>query len=167
MGRRLVWLPVAGAGIGQVHERGAAVLGLHGVKLVEGGRQDGLCLAVALQAHQPGSSVGGQLRWGARAFHGPGLLDLASWHGTTTAPDPQATAALITAYVQAGGHPAALDERAGLPPEQWVLGWHRIWAADWWYCEQLDLGWVTSNRHALYGKVITRHLIEAAYLLGA
>jgi aminoglycoside phosphotransferase (APT) family kinase protein len=103
----------------------------------------------------------------ARAFHGPGLIDLASWHGTTTAPDPQATAALITAYVNAGGHPAAQDERAGLPPEQWALGWHRIWACDW-YTQQLDLGWaIGSDSHALYSRVITRHLIEAAYLLGA
>jgi len=103
----------------------------------------------------------------ARAFHGPGLLDLASWHGTTAAPDPQATAALIEAYVRAGGHPAALDRRAGLPSEEWALGWHRIWAADW-YCEQLELGWATrSDDLALYAKVITRHLTEAAGLLHA
>jgi hypothetical protein len=101
----------------------------------------------------------------ARAFHGPGLLDLASWHGTVTAPDPQATAALIEAYVKAGGHPSALAPRAGLPPEQWALGWHRIWAVDW-YCQQLELGWVTGNdRLTAYCDAITRHLAEAAALL--
>jgi hypothetical protein len=91
----------------------------------------------------------------------------ASWHGTVTAPDPQATAALIEAYVKAGGHPSALDPRAGLPPEEWALGWHRIWAADW-CCEQLELGWVTGNDSlAAYGGAITRHLAEAARLLRA
>jgi Phosphotransferase enzyme family len=103
----------------------------------------------------------------ARAFHGPGLLDLASWHGTVTAPDPQATAALIEAYVKAGGHPSAQDPRAGLPPEEWALGWHRIWAADW-YCQQLELGWITGNDSlTAYGEAITRHLDEAARLLRA
>jgi hypothetical protein len=103
----------------------------------------------------------------ARAFHGPGLLDLASWLGTITAPDPEATASLIEAYVTAGGHPSALDHRAGLPPAEWALGWHRIWAVDW-YCEQLELGWVTGNDSlTLYGEVITRHLDEAVRLLHA
>jgi Phosphotransferase enzyme family len=101
----------------------------------------------------------------ARAFRGPGLLDLASWLGTITAPDPQSTAALIEAYVKAGGHPSALEERAGLSPGEWTLGWHRIWA---WYCQQLELGWATGNDTlAVYGEVITRHLNEAAHLLRA
>jgi hypothetical protein len=103
----------------------------------------------------------------ARAFHGPGLIDLASWHGTVNAPDPEATAALIEAYVKAGGHPSALEPRAGLPPENWALAWHRIWAVDW-YCQQLELGWVTGNDSlTIYGEVITRHLGEAIRLLRA
>jgi hypothetical protein len=103
----------------------------------------------------------------ARAFHGPGLLDLASWLGTVTAPDPDSTATLIEAYVKAGGHPSALDLRAGLPPAEWALGWHRIWAVDW-YCEQLELGWVTgSDGLTMYGEVIMRHLDEAVRLLRA
>jgi hypothetical protein len=101
----------------------------------------------------------------ARAFHGPGLIDLASWHGTVNPPDPQATAALIEAYVNAGGHPSALAPRAGLTPGEWALGWHRIWAVDW-YCQQLELGWVTGKDNlTAYGEAITRHLAEAAALL--
>jgi hypothetical protein len=102
----------------------------------------------------------------ARAFTGPGLLDLASWHGTVAPPDPDATAALITAYVKAGGHPAALDQRAGLPPEAWALGWHRIWAADW-YCQQLEMGWVPAEYITSQLSAITRHLDEAVELLRA
>ena len=102
----------------------------------------------------------------ARAFHGPGLLDLASWHGTVAAPDPEATVALIAAYVQAGGHPAALEPRAGLPPEAWALGWHRIWAVDW-YCQQLDLGWITEEYLPMQYEAIERHLDEAVRLLRA
>jgi hypothetical protein len=98
--------------------------------------------------------------------HGPGLLDLASWHGTVTAPEPEATAALIAAYVQAGGHPAALEPRAGLPPEAWALGWHRIWAVDW-YCQQLDLGWITEEYLPMQHQAIERHLDEAVRLLRA
>jgi hypothetical protein len=41
----------------------------------------------------------------ARAFTGPGLLDLASWHGTIAPPDPQAAVRLITAYIKAGNKP--------------------------------------------------------------
>jgi hypothetical protein len=102
----------------------------------------------------------------ARAFHGPGLIDIASWHGTVSAPDPQATAGLIDAYVSAGGHRSALELRDGRPPENWALGWHRIWTCNW-YCQQLDLGWVPVGSLPVYGEVITRHLTEAATLLNA
>ena len=100
----------------------------------------------------------------ARAFTGPGLIDLASWHGTTTAPSPQATRVLIEAYVGAGGHRAALASRAGLPAEAWALGWHRLWAADW-YLQQLDMGWIPDQRLANQHEAITRHVGEAAALL--
>src|SRR5699024_8599200 len=39
----------------------------------------------------------------ARAFHGPGLLDLASWHGTIDPANPDRTRSLFERYVQAGG----------------------------------------------------------------
>lgn len=100
----------------------------------------------------------------ARAFTGPGLLDLASWHGTRDDPDPAAVRATITAYVQAGGHPDALADRAGLPAESWALGWHRIWAADW-YLQQLDMGWIPDQYLGTQREAIERHTAEAAALL--
>jgi len=100
----------------------------------------------------------------ARAFTGPGLLDLASWHGTRDDPDPAAVRATITAYTQAGGHPDALASRAGLPAESWALGWHRIWAADW-YLQQLDMGWIPDQYLDIQRGAIERHTAEAAALL--
>src|SRR5690606_42028412 len=50
----------------------------------------------------------------ARAFHGPGLLDLASWSGTVGPPDPDRTRAFLEAYVHAGGARQALARRGGL-----------------------------------------------------
>ena len=61
----------------------------------------------------------------------PGLLDLASWHGTVGDTDPVQLRELIGAYVTAGGHRAALTERGGLAAEAWALGWHRMWAVEW------------------------------------
>jgi hypothetical protein len=66
----------------------------------------------------------------ARAFTGPGLLDLASWHGTLGNPDPARTTGLIKRYVALGGHQQALAPRGGLDAASWALGWHRLWAAD-------------------------------------
>jgi len=100
----------------------------------------------------------------ARAFTGPGLLDLASWHGTRGAPDLAATRALIEDYVRAGGHPAALADRAGLPAEAWALGWHRLWAADW-FIEQLDMKWIPAQYLTVQREAIERHTREAAALL--
>ena len=102
----------------------------------------------------------------ARAFRGSGLIDLASWHGTITPADPGATGALIAAYVAVGGHPGALEPRAGLLPGEWALGWQRIWAVDW-YCQQLVMGWVDGDRLPVYHEVIIRHLDEAVRLLRA
>ncbi len=100
----------------------------------------------------------------ARAFIGPGLLDLASWHGTRSAPDLGATRALIEEYVRAGGHRAALADRAGLPAEAWALGWHRLWAADW-FLEQLDMKWIPDQYLAVQRQAIERHTREGAALL--
>lgn len=67
----------------------------------------------------------------AMALRGPGLLDLAAWSGLRKPAEPARTRRLIEAYVQSGGHPAALADRGGMPVERWALGWHRIQAAHW------------------------------------
>lgn len=100
----------------------------------------------------------------ARAFVGPGLLDLASWPGTGTPPDPQAVTALITAYTQAGGPPETIAPRGGVPAANWALGWHRIWVSDW-YTEQIERGWAGEDVTA-WTDTISRHLNEATALLG-
>jgi hypothetical protein len=100
----------------------------------------------------------------ARAFVGPGLLDLASWHGTLTAPDPKAVAALIGAYIEAGGPPESAAPRGGVPAANWALGWHRIWISDW-YVEQIERGWA-GDEVTVWTDTISRHLNEATALLG-
>jgi hypothetical protein len=100
----------------------------------------------------------------ARAFNGPGLIDLASWQGTTRPPSTDDLAGLITAYVTAGGNPAARESRAGLPPERWALGFHRLWAVDW-YLQQLELRWIPDAYLPVQNSAIERHVKEAAALL--
>lgn len=99
----------------------------------------------------------------ARAFVGPGLLDLASWHGTLDAPDIDRLAAFIELYVTEGGAKSALDERGGLPAARWALGWHRLWAAEW-FSEQIERGWAEADPNA-WTQAIERHALEAAELL--
>lgn len=102
----------------------------------------------------------------ARAFTGPGLLDLASWHGTVDTPDPTRLCAFIEAYVAAGGHPDALAERGGLPAEAWALGWHRVWASEW-FMEQAHR-WINNPADdPLYIDVVRRQLETAVRLLEA
>lgn len=105
------------------------------------------------------------LDW-ARAFTGPGLLDLASWHNTTDAPDPTLLRHLIEAYVAAGGPAAATADRGGLPAEQWSIGWHRMWIIDWYLTQATT--WIANpaSDHA-YQRVIRRHLGEARQWLHA
>lgn len=50
------------------------------------------------------SASGWRLLDFARAFIGPGLLELASWHGTLDDPRPERTLGLIESYVAAGVH---------------------------------------------------------------
>ncbi|UED87183.1 phosphotransferase [Streptomyces profundus] len=100
----------------------------------------------------------------ARAFTGPGLLDLASWHGTTSAPDTDRTHTLISSYVRAGGLAAeVLAERGGLDVASWALGWHRVWVAEW-FTQQIGLGWAEGAEDR-WTTVITRHVLDAAELL--
>ncbi|WP_106402817.1 aminoglycoside phosphotransferase [Actinocorallia populi] len=100
----------------------------------------------------------------ARAFRGPGLLDLASWHGTLDKPDIERLTSLIEDYLKAGGPASAAEERGGLPAARWALGWHRVWAADW-FTYQLTIGWADGAEEA-WTTAITRHLTEAVDLLG-
>lgn len=100
----------------------------------------------------------------ARAFNGPGLLDLASWHGTIDAADPARLRTFIDTYVATGGNPGALAERGGLTPEAWALGWHRLWAIEW-FIEQA-LRWVNDpSKDEAYITVVRRHLTTAVALL--
>jgi hypothetical protein len=99
----------------------------------------------------------------ARAFIGPGLLDLASWHGTLDAPDTARLSVFLDRYVQAGGAKSALEERGGLPAAAWALGWHRVWVAEW-FSEQIERGWAGSDPSA-WTQAIERHTLEAARLL--
>ncbi|MDT3724817.1 phosphotransferase [Streptomyces sp. DSM 41972] len=100
----------------------------------------------------------------ARAFTGPGLLDLASWHGTLDDPDPVRLRVFLESYVTEGGTPDALAERGGLPAEKWALGWHRIWAVEW-FMEQ-SIRWINDPAtDPSYIKVVRRHLTDALQLL--
>jgi hypothetical protein len=98
----------------------------------------------------------------ARAFTGPGLLDLASWHGTVTPPDPHATASLIAAYVKAGGSAQAALPRGGIPAQYWALGWQRVWACDW-FAERIEHGWAAKEMRR-WTDAISGHLDEAITL---
>lgn len=103
------------------------------------------------------------LDW-ARAFVGPGLLDLASWQHTTEAPDLPALDALIDAYVAAGGPETARAKRGGLPPAQWAFGWHRLWVIDWYLAQATT--WIADpGSDVIYQQVIRRHLAEAVRCL--
>ncbi|EST27331.1 phosphotransferase [Streptomyces roseochromogenus] len=100
----------------------------------------------------------------ARAFTGPGLLDLASWHGTLDNPDPVRLRVFLETYVTEGGTTDALAERGGLPAEKWALGWHRVWAVEW-FMEQ-SIRWINDPATDLaYIKAVRRHLTDVLHLL--
>ncbi|MEU2429415.1 aminoglycoside phosphotransferase family protein [Streptomyces sp. NPDC007861] len=100
----------------------------------------------------------------ARAFTGPGLLDLASWHGTLDTPDPVRLRVFLEQYVTAGGTPDALTRRGGLTAENWALGWHRMWAVEW-FMEQ-SIRWINdSATDPAYIKAVRRHLTDVLHLL--
>ncbi|TGN81589.1 aminoglycoside phosphotransferase family protein [Streptomyces bauhiniae] len=100
----------------------------------------------------------------ARAFTGPGLLDLASWHGTIDPPHPVRLRVLLEQYVTAGGTPDALAPRGGLAAENWALGWHRMWAVEW-FMEQA-VRWINDPAtDPAYIKTVRRHLTDVLHLL--
>ncbi|WP_419997053.1 aminoglycoside phosphotransferase family protein [Streptomyces boninensis] len=100
----------------------------------------------------------------ARAFTGPGLLDLASWHGTLDAPDLVRTRVFLETYAAEGGHSEAVADRGGLTAEAWALGWHRVWVIEW-FMEQA-VHWVNDPASdPAYIKVVRRHLNDAVRLL--
>lgn len=99
----------------------------------------------------------------ARAFIGPGLLDLASWHGTLDDPQPERTLSLIESYVAEGGPRQTLATRDGLDAASWALGWHRVWVVDW-FTEQIERGWAQEAEDS-WTTAIDRHLSEACALL--
>jgi Phosphotransferase enzyme family len=102
----------------------------------------------------------------ARAFSGPGVLDLASWPGTIEAPDPGRVEDLLHRYVAAGGDSGALAERGGLPAARWALGWHRVWIVDWFIDRAPQ--WATdAATDQAWREVIRRHLSDAVALLGS
>ncbi|MEW2385581.1 aminoglycoside phosphotransferase [Micromonospora sp. NPDC047707] len=102
----------------------------------------------------------------AKAFTGPGLLDLATWFGTRTPPEPRLLTRLIRAYVGAGGHPDAEADRGGLPAARWALGWHRVWAA-WWFLTTAAAGHHRPDTDRRHAHVVLRQLHGAAQLLDA
>ncbi|MFD4257189.1 phosphotransferase family protein [Streptomyces sp. NPDC058534] len=100
----------------------------------------------------------------ARAFTGPGLLDLASWHGTLDTPDPVRLRVFLETYVTEGGTPDALAPRGGLTAENWALGWHRMWAVEW-FMEQ-SIRWINDPAtDPAYIKAVRRHLTDVLHLL--
>lgn len=144
----------------------ARVLARHAQRLAEGTKLQpyGFCHSEFHPTSVHIGPHGRRLLDFARAFTGPGLLDLASWPGTLIPPDPQAVTALITAYVKSGGPPEAVASRGGIAAANWALGWHRIWISDW-YTEQIERGWAGTEVTAWTG-TISRHLNEAVALLG-
>lgn len=100
----------------------------------------------------------------ARAFTGPGLLDLASWHGTIDEPDPVRLRVFLETYVTEGGTPDALAKRGGLSAEKWALSWHRMWAVEW-FMEQ-SIRWINDPAtDPAYTKTVRRHLTDVLHLL--
>ncbi|MGE7389582.1 aminoglycoside phosphotransferase family protein [Streptomyces sp. NPDC004126] len=100
----------------------------------------------------------------ARAFTGPGLLDLASYHGTVETPSPVRLRVFLEQYVTAGGHEDALAARGGLTAEAWALGWHRMWAVEWFMDQAIR--WINDpTRDFAYIPVVRRHLNDVVQLL--
>ncbi|CAK7281933.1 hypothetical protein SGPA1_12726 [Streptomyces misionensis JCM 4497] len=79
-------------------------------------------------------------------------------------PRPRAPPRLLESYVTEGGTPDVLAERGGLPAEKWALGWHRMWAVEW-FMEQ-SIRWINDPAtDPTYIKVVRRHLTDVLQLL--
>jgi Phosphotransferase enzyme family len=103
------------------------------------------------------------LDW-ARAFVGPGLLDLMSWQGTLDTPDVQALTDLLHAYTAAGGPADVWADRGGLAAAHWAILWHRVWIIEWFLAQSTT--WLNDpGMDELYQQVIRRHLAEALQCL--
>ncbi|MFI0354233.1 phosphotransferase [Actinomadura sp. 9N407] len=103
------------------------------------------------------------LDW-ARAFAGPGLLDLASWEDTPKPLDVAAIAEMIAAYVAAGGAESAQAKRGGLSAAAWAGGWHRLWIIEWYL--QQSVKWMPDpGRDQATRRAVRRHLLEALQCL--
>ncbi|MFJ1644033.1 aminoglycoside phosphotransferase family protein [Streptomyces sp. NPDC088258] len=127
-------------------------------------------IAQAAEARSAGATLApfGERGWRlldfARAFTGPGLLDLASWHGTIEPPHPLRLRVFLEQYVVASGTPDALASRGGLTAENWALGWHRMWAVEW-FMEQ-SVRWINDPAtDPGYIKVVRRYLTDVLHLL--
>jgi len=96
----------------------------------------------------------------ARAFTGPGLIDIISYFGTLSVADPTTYRSFIDDYVNMGGAPTAGDDRAGYRAEEWGLFWHRIWVAEWFTTNCTS--WMTDTRQdEIYQQAVERHVGEA------
>ena len=103
------------------------------------------------------------LDW-ARAFVGPGLLDLASWQDTPKPLSTDAIAEMLDCYVEAGGTTSAMSKRDGLAPQVWAGGWHRLWICEWYL--QQAIFWIPDpDNDAAVQKTVRRHLAEATECL--
>jgi hypothetical protein len=102
----------------------------------------------------------------AKAFNGPGLLDLATWQGTRNPPDPTRLRQLIYGYIGAGGHHAARAERGQLPAEVWALGWHNLSAAVW-FLQQAARGTHPPDTDHGHVPIVRRQLDHATRLLAS
>ncbi|MFL1438980.1 phosphotransferase [Nocardiopsis protaetiae] len=100
----------------------------------------------------------------ARAFCGPGLLDLVSWQGTTTPAAPDRARAFLERYVEEGGPTQTLADRGGLPAQDWALGWHRVWIVEWYLAQAAQ--WIADpTTDPAYERAVRAHTREAAELL--
>lgn len=100
----------------------------------------------------------------ARACVGPGVLDLVSWQGTTSPPDPAALWDLLHAYVRAGGADSVLADRGGLDVVSWAIGFHRLWIVEWYL--ELARWWMPEPDYDEHdAAVVRRHLAEVTQCL--
>lgn len=94
---------------------------------------------------------------------GPGLLDLATWQGTTGTGDIARLETQMQTYVAAGGTPHIQRPRGGTPAARWALGWHRLWSAAWLLRRLQDGTWPSATYPP--APILNRQVRAAAVLL--